>query len=367
MLRNLELSRLPKFNIRDYQPQLTTRLLILQPTAFCNISCDYCYLPDRDKFNRMSLETVRLSAERLLEDRLAGENLTVVWHAGEPLTVPIAFYEDAIGIIKQTLGPATEVTHAIQTNGVLINDDWCHFFKRNNVSVGISIDGPAHIHDVHRRTRLGQPTHRLVVRGIEVVKSHGIPFQAIAVITSTTLAEPDAFFDFFLNHNIQDVGCSFDETEGCHAASSLNGKEEYYRQFFERVLKRSYSSDKQVRIRELDYAYSLIAKDLPRYRWNNETWPDNAQVMPLAFITVGWNGEFSTFSPEFLGQSSRSFGNFAVGNVARSSFVGSTHNPVFIKMWADVIYGLKACSGLHQAPAAFRILAIASFVQEWPV
>ena len=69
-----------------------------------NINCDYCYLPDRDFKARMSLDIVRYAAERLLADGLLGETLTIVWHAGEPLVMPPAFYESAIAITQEVLG-----------------------------------------------------------------------------------------------------------------------------------------------------------------------------------------------------------------------------------------------------------------------
>src|SRR5689334_4538676 len=90
---------------RDFTPALHTRLLVLQPTPFCNIACDYCYLPERDNSARMSAATARLAARRLAEDGLAGTSLTVVWHAGEPLAVPLRFYEDAIDAIAEELPP----------------------------------------------------------------------------------------------------------------------------------------------------------------------------------------------------------------------------------------------------------------------
>jgi uncharacterized protein len=83
----------------DFAPALKTRLLVLQPTPFCNIDCSYCYLPDRNDRSRMSLATVRLAARRLREDGLLGDELTVVWHAGEPLVLPPAWYEEAFAVL----------------------------------------------------------------------------------------------------------------------------------------------------------------------------------------------------------------------------------------------------------------------------
>lgn len=338
-----EPSHLHQFLPIDFQPALKTRLLILQPTPFCNINCDYCYLPNRNSTTRMSLETVRQATQRLREDDLVGDVLTVVWHAGEPLAMPISFYEDAIAIVQEVLARTTQISHSIQTNAILINDAWCTFFKKHDVRVGVSVDGPAHLHDRCRHTRLGKPTHHLVVRGMELLKAHNIPFHAIAVVTASTLDEADAFFEFFLEHGIRDVSCNFDEAEGMHATSSLFGKEEAYAVFLARILKRSLASQGRVRVRELDNAYHLITEELPSYRWRGETWPDNAQVIPFAFITVAWNGEFSTFSPELLGQSSPEFSNFILGNVIRESFLASTQTKTFAKIWDAIVGGTRAC------------------------
>src|SRR5438132_13119431 len=75
------------------------QLLILQPTPFCNIDCDYCYLPDRDSKARMSPEVLRAAIDRVFESGLAGEGFTVVWHAGEPLVLGTEWYDEAIAAI----------------------------------------------------------------------------------------------------------------------------------------------------------------------------------------------------------------------------------------------------------------------------
>lgn len=107
------------FDPADFTPALKTRLLILQPTPFCNIDCDYCYLPDRDSHARMSLATMRHAAERLINDDLVGAQLTVVWHAGEPQTLPVHYYDAAITTLHEVLGAHCELSHSIQTNATL--------------------------------------------------------------------------------------------------------------------------------------------------------------------------------------------------------------------------------------------------------
>jgi uncharacterized protein len=332
-----------QFDPSDFQPALKTRLLILQPTPFCNINCDYCYLPDRDFKARMSLDTVRYALERLLADGLLDETLTVVWHAGEPLVMPPMFYESAIAMSQEALGSACRISHSIQTNATLINHAWCALFKRHNIRVGISVDGPADLHNKHRRTRSGAGTHDLVLRGMKLLRAHGIPFHAIAVVTDATFAQADAFFEFFAKHQVQEVGCNFDEAEGAHAHSSLEDKEEAHAAFVARLLDHSIASGGQIRVRELANAFRLIADQIPTYRWRGQTLPENAQTMPFALLTVAWNGDFSTFSPELLGQPSPEFGNFILGNVEHDGLFASAKSESFTRLWSAVVRGTQAC------------------------
>jgi uncharacterized protein len=325
-------------------PALRTRLLVLQGTPFCNIDCTYCYLPGRDDRSRMAIDTVRLAARRLRDDGLAGAELTVVWHAGEPLVLPPAFYEQAFAAVAEALAPATLVTHAVQTNATLIDAAWCRFFRRHGVAVGVSVDGPAQLHDRRRRTRGGRGTHAAVQRGIECLREHGVPFHAIAVVGRDTLAEPDAFFDWFAEHGIREVGCNFDEAEGAHRHSSLAGHEAAHAAFLARLLERSLASNGRVVIRELAEAWQRLRWPLPAVSFDGDTWPDNAQVLPLALITVAANGDFGTFSPEFIGQQHPRHGRFVIGNVHDGGYLESLAQPAFAALWTAIRAGVRRCA-----------------------
>ncbi len=331
------------FDARDFDPPLRTRLLILQPTPFCNIDCDYCYLPNRDSTARMSMETVRLAAQRLVDDGLVGESLTVVWHAGEPLVLPPDYYEQTITTIAQIVGSGCEVSHSIQTNGMLINDAWCDLFVRHRIRVGVSIDGPEDLHDRHRKTRSGKGTHAAVVRGMELLRRRVIPFHVITVITSASLDRADALFEFFTAQGVAEAGYNFDEAEGQHGESSLSGREEAHRAFLERTLERSILSAGGLRVRELANAYRLIAGEPPMYSWRGERWPDNGQTLPFALVSVAWNGDFSTFSPELLGQRSTEFDDFVLGNIEQESYLASAQGERFRRLWSAIHRGTVAC------------------------
>ena len=115
------------------------RLLVLQPTPFCNIDCSYCYLSNRGSAARMSLATLDLVCRCVFESPLLASELQVAWHGGEPLTVPLAWYEEATALIAARRPASLRLTHAFQTNGLLVNEDWVRFFDRTGARVGLSL------------------------------------------------------------------------------------------------------------------------------------------------------------------------------------------------------------------------------------
>lgn len=324
----------------EFVPRLQTQLLVLQATPFCNINCSYCYLPQRDDRSRMDLDTLQTAARRLREDGLAGDELTVVWHAGEPLVLPPAWYEQAFAVLAAELS-GVRVQHALQTNATLIDADWCDLFKRHQVQVGVSVDGPAWLHDLHRRTRRGGGTHAAVVRGMRQLREHGLPFHAIAVVTAASLGDADGFYDWFAEQGVSELGCNFDEAEGAHARSSLAGAEAGHEAFMRRLLQRSLAGP--VVVRELAAARQLLREPLPRWGWRGARWPLNSQVMPLVLLTVLHNGDFGTFSPELPGQPRPEYDNFVLGNVHRGGYLQALRGAGFARLWRDVERGIRCC------------------------
>jgi uncharacterized protein len=334
---------LPRFDRADFTPALHTRLLVLQPTPFCNLDCDYCYLPQRHVSARMAPATAALAARRLLDDGLVGDELTVVWHAGEPTTLPVAWYEDTFGRLHEVLGAHTTVRHALQTNATLIDDAWCALLSRWQVQVGVSLDGPAALHDRHRTTRSGRGTHARTLRGLRRLQAAGIECHAIAVVTADTLAAPDDFIDFFEQQGLTQLGCNFDEAEGVHTRSSLAGQEAAHAAFLQRLLARCSAPGARLQVRELAMAQQLVARPLPLQRWRGHAWPDNAQGLPFALVNVAHDGGFGTFSPELLGQHAPAFAHFVFGNVHEGGVLAAAAHPAFLRCWQQVLQGITAC------------------------
>ncbi|MCP8940821.1 GRRM system radical SAM/SPASM domain protein [Alsobacter sp. SYSU M60028] len=311
----------------------STNLLVLQGTPFCNIDCAYCYLPDRDSRARMAPALVEQAASWLHRSGLAADELTIVWHAGEPLVLPIAWYEDAFARIASAM-PGRAVRHAFQTNGLLIDEAWCAFFARHCVSVGVSIDGPARLHDARRRTRAGRGTHDGAMRAVRLLQRHGVRFHALAVVGEAALDDPDGFVDFFLDAGIEALGLNVEEIEGANRASSLAHPdvERRFRAFLARVTDRALASGR-LRLREF---WNMAERCLSESAANDE-------ATPFAILTVTADGALSTYSPELAGGD----GRFAIGRFDERGSAGLfdvIDRQRLLALAAQVHRGVRRCT-----------------------
>ena len=110
------------------------QLLIVQPTPFCNIDCDYCYLPDRNQTHRLSRETFRLLLEKVFASGLAGGQLSLVWHSGEPLVLPVSYYSNLLDTVDELGIPRPRIRQSIQTNAMLLNRSVVRFHRLSGIS-----------------------------------------------------------------------------------------------------------------------------------------------------------------------------------------------------------------------------------------
>jgi uncharacterized protein len=322
-------------------------LLVIQPTPFCNLDCSYCYLPDRGNKKRIAPATLARIFERVAECDFATKPYTIVWHAGEPLVLPQRFYEEAFALAAREARPGVPVTHSFQTNATLIDDRWCELFRRHDVRVGVSVDGPAHLHDAKRRTRTGQGTHARVMQGIARLKRHGIPFHVITVLGRESLDYPDELHAFYVEHGIEHVGFNVEEIEGPNEGSSLESADavQRYTAFMSRFFDLAMGTEPQTKVREFG---SMIAAVLHA---SDERGLPSQETAPFAILSVDCEGNFATFSPELLGLPSETYGGFALGNVLRDSFADALRSPRFLAMAKDVASGVSKC---REACAWFR-------------
>ena len=314
-------------------------LLVLQPTPFCNINCSYCYLPDRQSTKKMSSETLRQSLDWVFASGLVREPFSLLWHAGEPLVMPVDFYEEAVALLGRANQSGVRVDHSFQTNATLIDARWCDFFLRHDVHVGVSVDGPTFLHDRCRRTRQGAGTLDRVLRGIRLLGEHQVPFFALTVLTAEALVYPDELFDFYRTSGISSVGFNVEEIEGPNISSSLLGPEarERFRRFFRRFVDLACSADPPLLVREFQTSTAALLG--PRYGFGSRT----QENKPWAIVNIDCEGNFSTYSPELLGFSSPRHGSFALGNVFRDSLDDVIASERFRALEEEIARGVDMC------------------------
>jgi len=318
-------------------PQI--QLLVVQPTPFCNIDCRYCYLPDRTNKSVVAEETLRNLFSQVFASGWAAEGLSVVWHAGEPLVLPVAFYRRALALIDSLKPAGLSVKHSFQTNGTLIDDAWCDFINEARIGVGVSVDGPRHLHDRNRVSRSGRGTFDKTIFGIRLLKRHGVPFHVISVLTGESLAAPREMFDFYLAEGIEHVCFNVEESEGEHRSASFAkvGIENAYYDFLSEFWRLSAEHPGAIRfIREIDDAQRNIFRP-------NEAGFFNQLATPFAITSMDWTGNIATFSPELLGLKSPLYDDFVLGNINRDRLVEMAERPLLKRMKDAIDTGVALC------------------------
>ena len=314
-------------------------LLVVQPTPFCNIDCRYCYLSQRNSKAVIARETLVNLFSQVFASGWVGDCLSVVWHAGEPMVLPIAFYRDAFRLIDRLKPAQLAVAHSFQTNGTLIDKAWCAFFADERVNVGVSIDGPRQFHDRHRLTRAGRGTFERTIAGIRLLRRNEVPFHVISVLSAASMAAPREMFDFYVAEGIERVCFNVEESEGDHVSRSFaeSGIEGAYYRFLGEFWRLSATAPGKITfIREIEHAIGQVIRPA-------ETPFTNQLVEPFAITSMDWAGNISTFSPELLGLKNPAYGDFLLGNVNRDALADLPHRPNFISMLADIRRGVEMC------------------------
>ncbi|MCV2396265.1 anaerobic sulfatase maturase [Actinotalea sp. M2MS4P-6] len=161
--------------------------VLAKPTgAACNLDCTYCFflskelLYDHDS-QRMSEEGLETYLANLLDSQPDGP-VEIAWQGGEPTMRGLAFFRRAVALAAELARPGQQLHHAIQTNGTLLDDDWGAFLAEHHFLVGLSMDGPAHLHDAYRVNKAGRGTHDQVLRGWDVLQRHGVETNILCTV-----------------------------------------------------------------------------------------------------------------------------------------------------------------------------------------
>ena len=144
----------------------------------------------------MSDETLEQYIRQLLESHRTPE-VTVAWQGGEPTLMRVEFFRRAVELVDEYRRPGQSVQHTFQTNGLLLDDEWCAFFKEHRFLVGLSVDGPREIHDAYRKDRRGQGTFDLVMRGFEALRRHAVDVNILCTVNAANQNHGRAVYRFF--------------------------------------------------------------------------------------------------------------------------------------------------------------------------
>ena len=182
---------------------------LTRPTAFttmikpvgslCNLDCEYCYyLGKADLYGGHQPKMTGELLERYISQYIEAvqvPTVTFCWHGGEPLLAGIDFYEKAVALQNRYKGNK-QIENSLQTNGLLVNPDWCSFFRENNFLIGLSIDGPKDIHDAYRRDRGGHPTFDRVIRALEMMATSGVEYNTLSTINNRCAGQGRRVYEF---------------------------------------------------------------------------------------------------------------------------------------------------------------------------
>lgn len=317
-------------------------LLILQPTPFCNLACEYCYLTTKDDKSRMSEDTLRTTLKRVFDSGLIKDQFTIVWHAGEPTAPGLNYYKEAYRIIEELTPPGINVTSTFQTNATLLNDEWCDFIKTKNIRIGVSIDGPKQINDIYRKTRSGRGAFDRTIKGINTLNRNGVDFYTISVVTKEALGSAKEYFEFFKSLGVRTVCFNIEENEVQNTSSFITnrGNETLISDFFETFYDLNEISDVKMEVREFRAATLALLAARPHARslvgYGQENWP-------FKITNVAYNGDISTYSPEMLGVETKDYGSFVFGNVHENELKDILQNETFRSVTRDIRSGVKRC------------------------
>jgi len=176
--------------------------IMAKPTgATCNLNCDYCFFLDKEKLYpgsnfRMS-DNMHESYIRQLFEAHQVPQVTVAWQGGEPTLMGLDFFRRSMELQKKYKKPGARIENTFQTNGILLNDEWCQFFHENNYLIGLSMDGPKEHHDYYRKDKGGHGTFDRVMRAARLLQKHNVEFNILSTVNRRNAVHPLKVYRFF--------------------------------------------------------------------------------------------------------------------------------------------------------------------------
>jgi uncharacterized protein len=183
--------------------------LLTKPVGpICNLDCKYCFYLEKEKLYpgekewRMSDAMLAEYIRQYIHSQPAAE-INFAWQGGEPTLLGVDFFRKTV-TLQQQFADGKTIFNAVQTNGTLLDDEWCEFLVQNKFLVGLSVDGPAELHDKYRVDKRQQPTFAAVMRGLGLLQKHGVDFNTLTVVNRANSQSPLEVYHF-----LKSIGSQF--------------------------------------------------------------------------------------------------------------------------------------------------------------
>ncbi len=176
--------------------------VMAKPTgSACNLNCAYCFFLKKERLYpgsnfRMSDQVHEAYIKQLFEAHQVPQ-VTVAWQGGEPTLMGLDFFRRSVELQKKYAKPGTRIENTFQTNGILLNDEWCQFFHENNFLIGLSMDGPKELHDFYRKDKGGHGTFDRVMKAARLLQKHKVEFNILCTVNSKNADHPLDVYRFF--------------------------------------------------------------------------------------------------------------------------------------------------------------------------
>lgn len=172
--------------------------------SICNLPCDYCYFLSKEHMFPgssfvMTEELLDTFTQQYIQTH-RGPQISFNSQGGEPSLMGIDFFKKAIHFQKKYSQPSKRIANSFQSNGTVLNDEWCLFFKENDFLVGISLDGPPHLHKICRKDKGGKPTAAKVLKGVDLLKKHQVDFNLLCTVHAGNAGHPLDVCHYFRDH-----------------------------------------------------------------------------------------------------------------------------------------------------------------------
>jgi len=178
----------------------------------CNLRCEYCFYLEKESLYaegetwRMSDATLAAYVRQYIEAQPdAVEEIDFAFQGGEPTLLGIDFFRRAVQLQKEYVPPGKRIHNSLQTNGVLLDDRWCDFLREHGFLVGLSLDGPADLHDRYRRDKQGRRTFDRVIRAMRCLQEHGVEFNVLTCVNRHNGDHPGRVYRFLRDSGVQFV------------------------------------------------------------------------------------------------------------------------------------------------------------------